>query len=177
MKQFLLFLSLSLVFAVASCNSEPYYVRKTNQLITSFAKEVASTDHMHLSMNGGALYKDIKSIDMGFQSNRYVDVEQARLIYISLSQRFIAKMNSDLEIRPYLHNFPSTYKNVFLSICFMNSKNDFIGEPYIARVKEINGTVFYSTYDGQRLQSTYKEPYEEALRIYQEHCQSQCHNH
>ena len=111
---------------------------------------------------------DIRILDIDFDSNRYVDISQARELMVSCSQEFLDQINSDEQIRPYLHNYPFTANNIHLGMSFVEKNSSkFIKPPYIAYVTLIKGIIYYTCdYNPLgALTDLYEEPYEEAVKI------------
>ena len=113
--------------------------------------------------------KDVEEIGLSLSTQKKLNLEQTRQLFISLIQNLLNKINSDTRIRPYLHNYPFTSKNLCLSLHFVDKKDDNVLPPYIGTVRLMFGKVFYSLQslkDEMLFDQIHEETYEEALKIY-----------
>ena len=111
---------------------------------------------------------DIEKINLSLCTQKKLDLEQTRQLFISLIQNLLKKINSDTRIKPYLHNYPFTSKNLCLSLHFVDKKDDNVLPPYIGMVRLMFGKVFYSLQslkDEMLFEHIHEETYEEALKI------------
>jgi len=69
-------------------------------------------------------------------------------------------------IRPYLHDYPFTWRNIELKISFYDQNGRSIPGK-LAYITTVNGIVYYLSYDKitEGLVDMHEEPYEEALRL------------
>lgn len=165
------FLFLFLFFQVACYSSDK--VDLSYKIMNSYAAKQKKERNLRLSCIGGSWPTDIHVLDVDFDTNLYVDVPQARKLIVPCIKEFLDQINSDKQIRPYLHDYPSTVKNIGLGISFSNKKTGrCITYPYIAYVFTLKGKIYYNYYSNSEawtpLEDAHEESYEEALRIVQE---------
>jgi len=116
---------------------------------------------------------DIKNITLDYEICKNVDIDEARLLLVKYAEELLLSINLNEKARPYLHDYPFTYKNIKFSLTFVQPDMSFTQKPNITYVT-INTSrdhrVDYCTFDqnARKLRTAYKEPYPEALRIYQE---------
>lgn len=155
----------------AQCCSESVHINAAHKVMNSFNKKMKK-DKLHLFSSGGAMMDDIQQITLGYEAYKNLNVSDARILFIKKIEALLSEINSDLEIRPYLHDYPFTSRNIFFKISFCKDNGEFVDPPYIAYVSLINikNRVYYSVYDQRTdmLKTVYEESYEEALKIYHE---------
>jgi len=90
------------------------------------------------------------------------------LITIVISSYFIT-YNEQIyqKIRPFLREYPFTYKRALVSIVFYDSNNNYWMGHSVDFVFNIRGEIFYKTFDPQtkKFCLLHKEPYEKSLEI------------
>lgn len=166
-----LYFMLLVLFLCSACVLDPPHVKAAQKIMNSFTKKMKK-EGLILVGSGGSMMGDIQEINLDYETCQNVNVEQARMIFIKKTESLMYQINSDPEIRPYLHDYPFTSRNIFLEITFCKTDRDFVKPPNIAYVvlRTHKDLVSYSIYDDQteRLATVYEEPYEEALKIYNE---------
>lgn len=167
---FFIIFTLKAFFILSSCSS-PAHVRAAEKIMNSFTQEVRR-EGLYQKKSGGSMRGDIKEIILGYTVYRSLKLNQARLLFIKVSEALLNKINSNDEIRSYLHNYPFEVKNISLSLSFSSPKEDYLDESYISYVflNTLNEDVVYCIYDSlyKELKVIHQEPYQDALRIYQE---------
>jgi hypothetical protein len=110
--------------------------------------------------------KGAKMLSVTFECYQKVDIAQARMLLLECVQEFLAEINSKQELESCLIVFPFTYKNINISILFINkSAESFFQPPSIAATSADEGQMDYFIARDDVLTSTREEPYEESLRI------------
>ncbi len=147
------------------------YCKIADRITNKYVKTFAKPNHLQLTGYGGAMMYDVKEINLFFTSYDSLNLEQARSIFVEGVQTYLSQINQNESVRPYLHNYPFTEKNLYFVISFEDpATHNFIEDNSVALVStNKNGIVSYSTHDPetQKFQTIHKEPYEEALAIYQ----------
>ena len=93
-----------------------------------------------------------------------VNVEEARILLITLTKELLDRINSDQQIRPYLDHYPFTEKGISLGLSFYDDQGKRVDNGYVAHLFVAkDGNICYDTYNHE--EDLYEEPYEEALRI------------
>lgn len=159
---------LLILFFCTGCSC-PVHVAAAHRVMNSFTKKM-EREGFHLCSSGGAMMDDIKQITLDYEICQNVNVDEARIIFIKYAESLLEQVNSDIKIRPYLHNYPFTSENILFGISFCKPDGNFADPPYIADVllQNKNNRVFYSVHNKQTelLDDVYSESYEEALNIY-----------
>jgi hypothetical protein len=116
---------------------------------------------------------DVRVLSPVYISYQKLNIDDARAFYLEIVEGLINKANADEEIRPYLHNYPFTEKNMSIGLVFFNEKNDFMQDGFVASMTMLdneNGLIYYRIYhpETEMLETIYIEPYEDALKIVKE---------
>lgn len=164
-------LTVILIIILTSCSQPPIHVRKAHKVMNSYTKIMKNEGFYH-ELSGGAMRGDIKEISLGYNICKNLNLEQARLFFLNYSELLLNQINSNGDIRPFLNQYPFTAKNIFLSLSFHEPSGEFAYEPNIAYIfiNTNNEKIVYYIYNRNinKLECVYKEPYQDALRIYQE---------
>ncbi len=125
-----------------------------------------------VKMTGGGMMDDVDHISVGFNSNIVATIDEARTLYVHGVERLLARINNDLTIRPYLHNYPFAIDNLY-HMNFQRLPVDASGAGPIVFVFCGRGHVVFTVNDPAHkdtnpLQTAHSEPYTEALRIVRE---------
>ena len=107
--------------------------------------------------------------DIQFDTHRKATVEEARALYLHVTQEFVKMINEDDQREPFLQIRPFTEKQTFVSISF-GSFEELILDNQVSLIQNIfeeNGMhISYYTNDpfAHRYMKFYDEPYPEALQ-------------
>ncbi len=113
---------------------------------------------------------DVKTFDLHFIAYKELDVNQTRRLFVRCVEDLLERVNSDVNIRPYLHTYPFTEEGTEIMISFFQPNGERVQKNYVALVHTLNGKIFYSYYNhkSEQLLNLHEESYQEALRICQE---------
>jgi len=122
---------------------------------------------MYLIGTGGQMMDDIQMMAMSFEVCRPIDVSKARQLLISVIQKYLSKINNDEKIRPYLHQYPFTDKNIEIDFWIRNPDRSRVALNKIYYVSAIDGILRYYVDDPEKFSRKLvnEETYEEALQI------------
>ena len=142
-KFFICFLFALIVFA---CEKAPQHIQLADRIADDFSCGAKKNYGLHLFGYGGAMMEDVKKFGFAFECTQYVDVAGAREIFVRNIENFLASVNSNPEIRPYLHDYPFTTDNLEFSIAFYDSRRNYPKPPFIAYVLRgaVNSSRFLS---------------------------------
>lgn len=158
-----------ILFLASGCMSckikKSNYIDLNDKFVANYIKKVTRENDIILSATGGSCSEDIKKIILSFNSVQSFDVDQARDFVLPLVNELLYEMNTNLEIRPYLHTYPVGLESIQFSVSFLTSQGRFVDPPYIAHVL-ILGDVDYSISESRKkmLDTVFIETYEEALQ-------------
>ena len=166
MKYFLFFLFITSSFLFGE--EERLYLTYVSNLQNIYAKELQKSG-LRVLCKGGALMNDVEQIGLDFFLRKYVDVNEARRLYVKYSEPFLRLVNANRKLRPYLHNYPATINEIGFSISFAI-------DPTKDESSQVRH-VFYGrgevSYFAPHTNEIHHETYEEALKIVHEEQQKQ----
>ncbi|MBJ7450347.1 MAG: hypothetical protein JHC93_08330 [Parachlamydiales bacterium] len=174
-KRIVLAFSLFSQFVVAIENNVDIYGPLVDEITSSFTKDMLKNYDMTCDLAGGSMPYDVEILGYGFNGCKQLQIEEARSLIIKWSEDLIRKVNANEKIRPYLHNYPFTNKNINLAIDLeiVNGGTKYpVDPPYIAFIILTHGKIRYSVYDEENsFLNSFKgktvliETYEEAFKI------------
>jgi hypothetical protein len=100
---------------------------------------------------------------MSFQYFQEVDVQEARELVVYAIKEYLTDINNNEKVRPYLHEYPFTAKNVEIRIWIYNPDRSELPRDKVCYTSSINGILEYYL-SSDPYQTFYEETYEEALR-------------
>jgi hypothetical protein len=117
-----------------------------------------------VSMPGG----DVRLLGLDFAIRGPLSKEEIRKILINLVQEFLAIVNSDEAVRPYLTHYPFKIEDINIALFLKDAKGSGIDEPSIGIAEISRGILAYKTIirtEGiPAFKNKDKESYEEALK-------------
>lgn len=145
------------------------HIKEADRVVSAFLKELQKRKkNISVFGSGGSMMYDVEEISLSFSTQGCVDIKEARKLLIYIVESLLKKVNSDLGIRRYLHNYPFTNKNLSIALCFYDKNGKHIMPPYITCVGIMFGEIDYSLQnleDPVLLDEVHRETYEEALKI------------
>jgi hypothetical protein len=122
-----------------------------------------------VSMPGG----DVRLLGLDFAIRGPLSKEEIRKILIDLVQEFLAFVNSDEAVRPYLTHYPFKIEDINIILFLKDAKGSGIDEPSIGIAEISRGILGYETIfriDGiPSIKTVAEESYEEALKAISNH--------
>ena|SRR3990167_8677558 len=167
MKHFLNFsLGLLVTSLIFGCSSMTYKLSKdekiVNQITEETAKKLKEKKNLILIGTGGQMMHEIEMLAMSFQFFHEVDLEKARELIVYAVREYLSDINNNEEVRPYLHNYPFTAKNVEIRIFFYGPDRRELPPDKIVYISSRNGILrYYIRADDDH--PIHQETYEEAL--------------
>lgn len=160
--------SVILILISSSCQNKCDYGDITRGIMSSYSKELYKSKGFDLIGSGGATADDVKVISLHYWNHRLVDLAEARILYVNAVEDFIKLVNANTEIRPYLHDYPITIRNLEFTLGFVDDEYNHVRNKRIAYISTINEIVYYRIFTKNDLVNIHQEPYEEAVRIVKE---------
>jgi nucleoid DNA-binding protein len=170
------FLSLFFLF---SCNYNqekmPDHVVLADKITKKYTEQIKNDENLLLNGFGSNYVNGIHRIGLDFQTERTVDITEARYLLVRSVSKLLDAVNSNEEIRRYLDHYPYTAKGIEFAIDFSNKnmhecKIGSIAYVYVFHNKRANeNIVLYKAYDltKRNYVEVHRETYEEAERIVQ----------
>ena len=148
-------------------HQSPLYVKLAKQITATTAERLEKQKKLHLVGTGGEMMDDIQMMAMSFYFYSIVDADVARNLLITSVEEYLSVINTNEKIKPYLHNYPFTAKNVEVTIFFYNSDGSNISPGAISIATADKGKVIYYVDDPEKhtFKTLYEESYEEALKL------------
>lgn len=121
MKHFFNFsLTLLIIVLAFGCNSMTYKLsddeKIVNQITQETAKKLKEKKNLVLIGTGGQMMYEIEMLAMSFNYYQEVDLNSARDLIVYAIKEYLSDINNNQKIRPYLHEYPFTSKNVEIRI-------------------------------------------------------------
>ena len=107
------------MFCSCSVQAEgPPYDKYVSEIIHSFAQDMKREYGLVCIVSGGQMPRNVETIKMIFNSYDRANVEQARDMMVNVKKKLVEKVNAHEKIRPYLKQYPFTWREADISIAF-----------------------------------------------------------
>jgi hypothetical protein len=141
------------------------HCREADRVIRDFAKRIEEQKGLVLTGFGGQMPHEIRTLGASFCVRQPLDEAAARALYLELVQDFVAAVNRDKAIRPYLADYPITSRQVEIVLSLQDEKGKMRRDGslcMILNVPEVN-KVLYHRFQADRMISSADEALDEAL--------------
>ena len=116
-----------LIFFTNSCKEKCPARDAGYVVLNTYAKSYQKNENVNLEgIGGGFLDNHVNSLALDFSSYKALNLEQARIFFISGANDFLRAIDRDLKIRPYLNDYPFPYKEIAFSISFFKKNGGFV---------------------------------------------------
>ena len=161
---------LSLLGGLSLFKPVPPNVKLVNEIRVSTAKELKDEHNLNLIGTGSQMMNEIEMLMMGFTFYQEVEIETARKLVVEATEKYLAAINTNKKIRPYLHHHPFTAENVEIVIYFhnLNGSDVSLGKCKSASANQGKITYYTQNPEGHTLKIMLREPYTEALQLVKE---------
>lgn len=138
-----------------------------DSIVDPYASHLERTKGVQVLATGGSFTTDVRSITRYFACWQKADIPTARRLYVEAVEELVKLMNENKAIRPYLHNYPFTFRNTNIAFNFHDSSNRWQKQNSLATVSGSHGRVYYRISEEGKflLTEIHEEAYEEALSI------------
>jgi hypothetical protein len=181
-----------LIIMLSACNmpKPAPYERYVNEIIRSFAQDMRKEYGLVCIGSGGRMPNDVEQINVYFHIYRHCTIEEARELFVNVTEKFIEKINSHEKIRPFLKEYPITNQNadhIFswcraqVCISFQRNNESHYLDGSVAFISQgKGGKIYYSKAElheveynqprnrivqEERLVTFFEEAYEDAQRL------------
>ena len=141
----------------------PRYVKLAHEITEKTAKKLKAQKNLYLVGTGGQMMDDIQMMAMSFYYYQEVNLKTARELITYVINEYLSTINSNKEVKPYLHEYPFTAKNVEIRIWVYNPDRSELPLEKIYSITSLNGMLKYYARSNPR-QAIYEETYEQALQ-------------
>jgi hypothetical protein len=146
---------------------------KADQLVTrielNLAKKLEAKYNIQTVGDSAQMPENvINNLGLMFQVNRILSKNEAREILVDCVLEFLAEVNSNEEIRPYLEYYPFTPVNISIALYISGPDGEDVYDPDLEVASARNGKLRYATKDKNQkfgYKSEYEETFEEALKL------------
>jgi hypothetical protein len=98
----------------------PRYVKLAHEITEKTAKELKAQKNLYLAGTGAQMMDDIQMMAMSFDYYQEVDLKTGRELIVHVINEYLLAINSNKEIRSYLHEYPFNAKKVEIRIFIYN---------------------------------------------------------
>lgn len=132
-----------------------------------YACQVKKKGNFKISSCNACIEDDIEKISITVIVKDCLNIGEARKLFVNSVEEFIAYINCDKEVRPYLHIYPFLAGRLEFAIFFESENKQWIEPPYIAKILLNNYVVTYYTYDSEKkiMVDFFEESYQESTNI------------
>jgi len=94
----------------------PEYEKIANRITHQVAAKLKKEKDLQPVGTGGGMMHDIYMMALSFDYEKEVDLSKARELLVYVVDNYLSAINSNEEVRPYLHDYPFTAKNIQIRI-------------------------------------------------------------
>jgi len=147
-------------------SSEVHYEKFAHKITIKTAQKLRNEKGLYLIGIGGQMMGDIQMMYMGFQYFKPVDVESGRDLLVYSIKLYLKEINNNEKVRPYLHSYPFTVKNIEIRIWIRNPDGSKVSSDELRYISAIDGILSYymDGIDEYSSKTVHEETYEEALQ-------------
>ncbi len=169
MKYFLMFI---VILSVCGCGKEDFYTNEKSDneevLVNEIMHKVAiklNRDRGLIPFGTGAqMMHKIEMLALAFQYRKPIEIEEGRELLITAVNEFVAAVNAEERIRPYLANYPFDPKNIEIRIFVQRPDGSQAAPGKLRLLKALEGELEYEITDPSTggLETILEETYQEA---------------
>jgi len=123
-------------------------------IVERFINQFEKENNVKVSCVNGSNF--CNGINLTFDSNRTIDIEQARKIMVYCIENLCKLINENKKLRPFLADYPFTVKNIDISFYFKAENNEDVSYVTICNYNTIS-------YEGKE-REILNEPYAQAKK-------------
>ncbi len=151
--------------------SPPNYIRIASEIRSKTGIILANRYNMDLIGTGGGFVKQVNMLALMFNIKGPLSKDRLRFILVDCVETFLKEINDNIEIRPFLKNYPFTNKEIKIVLFVKDQKGYEIVDPYIAVCSNLEGLIYFKIMQKDnpiRYKNIESEPYLESLNIVQQ---------
>ena len=141
LKQILIIGCVFSVFAKA-----PEYAKHAQDTAKSFSL-IAQNESGLTPLGSGGFYsnKKVDSLYIDFEIKKRLSPEEAKALLTTTVDHFVAYINENEALRPFLQTYPITPERISISIGFIDEKRNPL--PSLSQIHLFDGAIYYSTFN------------------------------
>ncbi len=163
---------LSLLFILGCSQRDPYdYEVIADQITKQTILQLEKEKGLIAIGTGGGMMGDIYNMGISFQYFQPLNLEESRKLLVYTVQTYLNNINSNKEVRPYLHNYPFPIKNIEIRIWGRQPNGDILPPNQLGYICALDGVLSYESSKSGKFEPRkilLEETYEEALKIVEE---------
>ena len=162
---------------MVSCNIDRFAItyrisdkeKITDEILNQVAIQLKKEKGLIPCGTGGQAMNQIQMLALSFDYRQPVDIDKSRELLITAVDTFVAAINANEAVRPYLGNYPFTPKNIELRVFLQNPDRSNVQSGQLSIVTSIAGVFNYKIQetDYPLPKTIHHEPYEEAVQRFQ----------
>lgn len=161
-------ISAPLIMSFSFFKSKPRtHVIMAEEIQRKVIKTLEKRHQMNCIGEGGGMMGSVNVLALAFQIHHPMDCNEARERIVDCIQELLKAVNENVEIRPFLKNYPFMPKNVDIAIYTTYPNGAEVFDPFIrvASIYESDQIYFYTKAPDQSYgyKNSYLESYQEAL--------------
>lgn len=139
----------------------------TDAITQEVAKKICKEKDLVLAGTGGGAMYGVRMLSLSFYSYKEVDLETARKLLVYCVDEYLAAINSNKKIRPYLVNYPFNENNVEIRIFLHGADGRNVPSGKLSIVSMVDGTLHFKAEnpDGNTLDKLHQETYQQAKKL------------
>lgn len=151
----------------------PKHVVLAGKILKEMEKKLSAQYHMRAISDTVGLIENVNLLGLGFQIRGPLTQDQLRVILVDCVEEFLAAINNNDEIRPFLKLYPYTSEGIQISLFVIDPQGRSLYDPNIGVATVRRGVITYLITDKAKpliYKSEVRETYEEAQNIvYNDH--------
>jgi hypothetical protein len=141
------------------------YNKRICQLVANYEKYIKENYKLEVITAGtGTNHEDIYRCDFVFAKYDHVPYKEAMVTFYDLEDSFLKYINSEVALKPYLHNYPFTYNDVEFAFTYFTTHEDMPPQTF-ETISHKKDTVVISVFNKltQERKTLYRAKYKEFL--------------
>lgn len=157
---------------LCSCSnysSEAYHQQSADRIVRQYDKKIAKLGiYEYRSAEKGTPF--IGNFKKYYITKKYgfCQIGEARSFFCSFMDSFLTPFNENIGLRPYLQNYPFSYRDIDMQIVFVDEKSKPLAYPQFWSVRKVGEYLYYEHFNPKINKSVAfeVEPIDRAFRIY-----------
>ena len=135
------------------------------------AKELYDEKGMSLQGTGGGMIGNVNHFDLMLTYSPPLSRDKGRKLFIEVLDKYLSNINNNMNIRPFLNNYPYQAKDITLYISFYSPNGARVPPGELDYIVISNGIMRFKTKDkeGRCILTLFEETLEEARQKVQEY--------
>jgi hypothetical protein len=141
---------------LSSCSRISIEEKHVHNIINRFNSTQERQRNLYAVGIGSSIPENVEKFIIRFKSQEYLTQDQARNLMVHCANDLLISINSDREVRPYLHHYPFTSEDIDIMICFVDDHDQLLQYPFIGLVSIADGKIHTCYYNPEQ-QRYYKQ--------------------